>query len=259
MKTEFYHDYVGHTLATIAKERTRKAKQAFYDLGDTCGSVTPGLDAECLFLMAWSMNIEGRDDLIPYLVDRGVGCGETTCLATGQVISAGTGLLSPQSGVTPPLAGTDGVAGTPGTGGATPGGGGSSITPTSEQVDRWNQAAVMARVPKPLEYIVGQDLDGPIALQDTFEHADMQNWHISLYINRIPQTQKAWDGTYYTKPAASRIITLTGMKWQQGDLVQIVFESYEIPIAQFTGIITEDTEMQVILEGGEFEGQKLSS
>lgn len=105
------------------------------------------------------------------------------------------------------------------------GGGGSGTTNdpriTSQMIANWN-AAFSAIPPDDLEYIVGTTPGAPTAGTSTFVSALLTNWRIRLKVNKIIMSKADWNGNpYYSKPLVSDTLTLTGMTWTTGDLIQI--------------------------------------
>lgn len=74
-----------------------------------------------------------------------------------------------------------------------------------------------------LEYKIGTTSGAPTAGGTTFTHADFQGKTVMLIIGKFIQSKlDDGSGSYYTKTLSSDTLTLTGMTWETGTVVQFV-------------------------------------
>jgi hypothetical protein len=124
--------YIGYGLAKLADERLGAVTRERYDV-QACPGEDHLLERE-IYLMLWSMYVEGEETLIPYLVEQGIDCGKLPCTQTEQIVAAGTGMLNYRPGQLRPIIVADasglpdGGAPTVGNGTGNAGGGDTHIT-----------------------------------------------------------------------------------------------------------------------------------
>lgn len=79
------------------------------------------------------------------------------------------------------------------------------------------------------EYIIGTTSGAPTAGSATFAKTEFADASVLVLIGKVPQSQiDDGSGSYYTKVLASDTVTLTGMTWETGTLVQFMVITEEV-------------------------------